>query len=162
MLLKSVLAASILALVSADTLTVTSTRDYRVGPTASQTDGLAVTKNRVGSSELNSGDSQTTAITSCHLHGSAQFCVDGSGNEGSIVPAPTNTQDAPSSYTGCHSHEDATFCLDSSGNEVQFMIEEVSSHGSNSSSSTTTSGSGGNNLKAVCMLSLCALLPYLI
>lgn len=158
-----VLIAYTLALASANTVIVTSTRDSRVGATESQTTDLAVTKNRVGSSELNSDNSQTTAITSCHFHGSTQFCIDGDGNEGSINPIPSNTEDAPSSYTGCHSHGDETFCLNSAGDEFQFVAEEELSHGSNSSISETTSDSGSNGIEAgFYILSLCVFFPYLI
>lgn len=163
MFLNLVLIAFTFALASTETVVVTSTRDYRVGATRSQTTGLAITKNRVGSAEVKSDNSQTTAITSCHFHGSTQLCIDGNGNEGSVDPAPSNTEDAPSSYTGCHSHGDETFCLNSSGDEFQFMPEEESSHGSNSSSSETSSDSGSNNIEAgFYMLSLCVILPYLI
>lgn len=82
---------------------------------------------------------QTTAVTDCHFHGTTQFCVDGAGKEGSIVPAPTKTEDAPSSYTGCHGHGSDVFCIDSAGGEVQFAAEVASNTGS-SPSSTSTSG----------------------
>ncbi|KAL8685840.1 MAG: hypothetical protein Q9224_005648, partial [Gallowayella concinna] len=51
-------------------------------------------------------DAQTTAVTDCHMHETAQFCVKGNSEEvmamvtGSIGPTP------PASYTGCHSHGD--------------------------------------------------------
>lgn len=162
MFLRLVLIAYTLALASTETVVVTSTRDYRVGTTASQSTSLAITKNRVGSYALNSDSPQTTAITSCHFHGSTQFCIDGDGNEGSINPDPSNIEDAPSSYTGCHSHGDETFCLNSSGDELQFVAEK-SSGVTNSSSSDTTSKSGSNNIESgFFMLSLCVILPCLI
>lgn len=82
---------------------------------------------------------QTTAITSCHMHGSDQYCIDGAGNEGSIVPAPTNTADAPKSYTGCHSHEGDTYCVDSSGSEYQFSVEAENGDATESYTSPTAS-----------------------
>ncbi|RLV91974.1 putative sucrose utilization protein SUC1 [Spathaspora sp. JA1] len=67
-------------------------------------------------------DGQTTALTSCHFHGGDQFCVDGQGNEGSIVPPPTNTADAPTEYTGCHNHGEDVFCR-YNGEEVEFQVK---------------------------------------
>uniref|UniRef100_A0A060SWL9 ARAD1A06138p n=1 Tax=Blastobotrys adeninivorans TaxID=409370 RepID=A0A060SWL9_BLAAD len=83
-------------------------------------------------------------VTGCHFHGGTQFCIDSSGKEGSIVPAPTATSDAPTEYTGCHSHGSDTFCLTDSGEEVQFVTEDSESSGS-SESSESSSGSGGKN-----------------
>lgn len=163
MLLKLILIAYAFALASADTVVVTSTRDYRVGTTASQTTVLPITKNRVGSSDLNTVDPQTTAITSCHFHGATQFCIDGNGNEGSIVPVPSKTEDASSSYSGCHSHGEDTFCLSSSDEEVQFVVENDSSNTSSDPVSEATSDSGSNNLQiGFYMVGPCILLPYLI
>ena len=79
------------------------------------------------SGAVTSSAAQTTAVTSCHGHGTVQFCINGAGSEGSMVPAPTNMKDAPSSYTGCHTHESDTFCVDSAGKEYQFVLEATSS-----------------------------------
>mmetsp|Transcript_8990 Transcript_8990/g.8890 ORF Transcript_8990/g.8890 Transcript_8990/m.8890 type:complete len:479 (-) Transcript_8990:74-1510(-) len=134
---------NLLILSSANTVTVTSTRDYRVGQSGLfNEDKIEATVTRNRASDLSNDISsayQTTAVTSCHLHGNEQFCIDGEGNEGSIVPAPSRTEDSPSSYTECHSHGEDTFCLNSEGNEVQFMKE------SESSSTSTSSSSGGEN-----------------
>lgn len=85
-------------------------------------------------------------ITGCHFHGSTQFCIDSSGSEGSVVPAPTATSNAPTEYTGCHSHGSDTFCLTDSGEEVQFVAEEseTTSSSESSESSGSSSGSGKN------------------
>lgn len=144
MLLRGVfLFINLIALSIAKTVTVTSTRDFRVGQSSLFNDGkieATLTRSRVSDSSNDSSNAaQTTEVTSCHLHGSEQFCIDGEGNEGSIVPAPSGTVNSPSSYTGCHSHEGDTFCLNSEGDEVQFMKE------SESSSSSTSSSSGGKN-----------------
>lgn len=75
---------------------------------------------------------QTKSVTSCHMHGSTQFCLNGAGDEGSIIPAPTDTANAPSSYSGCHSHAGDTYCLDDSGSEYQFIVESNDSEASSS------------------------------
>lgn len=68
--------------------------------------------------------SQKSEITGCHFHGDTQFCIDQDGAEGSIVPAPTSTSNAPEKYTGCHKHGKDTFCETPDGEEVQFKGEE--------------------------------------
>ncbi|EGW29968.1 uncharacterized protein SPAPADRAFT_68819 [Spathaspora passalidarum NRRL Y-27907] len=82
---------------------------------------------------------QTTAVTSCHFHETVQFCVDGHGNEGSIVPAPTDKANAPTEYTGCHNHGDDVFCRHD-GKEVEFvkLDENATSESSVSSTLSTT------------------------
>lgn len=89
------------------------------GPTDSATNSAA----NSGATATASGDD--SKITGCHFHGSTQFCINNEGVEGSIVPAPTKTDNAPSEYTGCHSHGSDTFCLDNKGNEVQFAGEST-------------------------------------
>ncbi|EMG45830.1 IRT1 Fe(2+) transport protein 1 [Candida maltosa Xu316] len=135
------------ALANAETVTVTSTRNYRLPTTTAQTDGTVyVTSTRQvdvtslsslrSSSPSSQASIQTTAVTDCHFHDSVQFCINGYGVEGSIVPAPTNADAAPTSYDSCHSHDDETFCM-YQGNEVQFVSldEELE---------TSTSSSGRN------------------
>lgn len=114
----------------AETVTVTSTRDWRAATTANYNGGgtVVVTSTRYRTTDTSETDSesssaQTTAVTSCHLHDDTLYCIDGEGVEGSIVPAPTNTEDVPSEYTGCHSHDEDVYCLDESGDEVQFVAE---------------------------------------
>lgn len=103
------------------------------------------TRGQTSSSSASSSiTGQTTAITSCHYHGSTQFCIDGQGNEGTVVGAPTKTQSAPSEYTGCHVHSaEETFCMDPSGEEVQFVAE--GSESNSTSSSSSSSGSSGRS-----------------
>lgn len=131
---------------TAETTTVYSTRNYRLPTTTSQTDGtIYVTSTRqlaiTTTSTTNSGSSsslsvQTTAVTDCHFHDSVQYCINGYGVEGSIVPAPTNTDAAPTSYEECHSHDDEVFCI-YQGNEVQFIaVDEDGLDESESSSGT--------------------------
>lgn len=78
--------------------------------------------------------SPITAVTGCHFHGSAYMCLDPQGGEGSIVPAPTNTEAAPAEYTGCHYHGSNIFCV-GGGDEVQFQTEETSESSSEAASS---------------------------
>ncbi|ODQ66888.1 high-affinity zinc transport protein [Nadsonia fulvescens var. elongata DSM 6958] len=81
---------------------------------------------------------QITAVTSCHFHGTAQLCIAGNSAEGTIIPAPTNTETAPTQYTGCHSHGQNTFCMMSDGEEVQFLVAAVPGSGDSSTAATIT------------------------
>lgn len=89
----------------------------------------------------------TSEISKCHFHGSTFHCIDDNGNEGTVEPAPSQS-DAPSSYSGCHLHGNATFCLTSDGDEVQFKVDDDDDddhhdhgHGHDHSSSASASGS---------------------
>ncbi|KAF5695306.1 zinc-regulated transporter 1, partial [Fusarium mundagurra] len=62
------------------------------------------------------------SLTSCHMHGPTQFCMDGS-DEYQIVLEATMTKDPPSSYTDCHSHGSDTYCMNPNGGEVQVLVE---------------------------------------
>ena len=139
----------LLTKVYTETVTVLSTRSYRLATTElTPTDGtvyLTLTRQQSLSTSLNastittpplnlSASVQTTAVTDCHFHNSVQYCVDGYGNEGSILPVPTNTNNLPTSYDGCHSHDGDTFCMDGD-KEVQFVKLEDEDDGESSSSS---------------------------
>lgn len=65
---------------------------------------------------------QITEITACNFHGATQFCVDNSGGEGYVSPAPTNTADAPRSYTGCHNHGEEVHCANGEAH-VYYIVE---------------------------------------
>lgn len=139
----------LLTKVYTETVTVLSTRSYRLATTElTPTDGtvyLTLTRQQSLSTSLNastittpplnlSASVQTTAVTDCHFHNSVQYCVDGYGNEGSILPVPTNTNNLPTSYDGCHSHDGDTFCMDGD-KEVQFVkLEDEDDEESSSSS----------------------------
>ncbi|KAG2734367.1 hypothetical protein G9P44_002373 [Scheffersomyces stipitis] len=72
-------------------------------------------------------------ITGCHFHGDTFFCVNMNGIEGSIIPPPSDTNNAPASLTGCHLSETDTLCLDQNGDEVMFLLEsEADTHQSSS------------------------------
>lgn len=44
-----------------------------------------------------------TAVTSCHPHGTVQYCMHGT-NEYEVLVTATATEELPASYTGCHAH----------------------------------------------------------
>lgn len=60
-----------------------------------------------------------TAVTGCHFHGTAYFCMH-DGKEGSVSPAPTATQNAPTQYTACHNHGTQLYCMNG-GAEVMYV-----------------------------------------
>ncbi|CCE79792.1 Piso0_002883 [Millerozyma farinosa CBS 7064] len=132
------------------TITVTSTKDYRVGETVSY-EPIVATKRLEDSSQSASADAKESAVTGCHFHGTTQYCLDGKGTEGYISPIPTNTKEAPSSYTGCHSHGDETFCMESSGDEVEFIAEHSSrsNHTGNSRGKGSSKKSSNNGEKPI-------------
>ncbi|KAL8675776.1 MAG: hypothetical protein Q9186_007614 [Xanthomendoza sp. 1 TL-2023] len=92
-------------------------------------------------------DAQTTAVTDCHMHETAQFCIKGNSEEvmamvtGSIGPTP------PASYTGCHSHGDELFCFGPDQEETMFAAEAAAAASpTGAASSEQSSGStGGRN-----------------
>lgn len=81
---------------------------------------------------------QDAAITGCHSHGSAVYCIDLEGNEGSVSPAPSGSS-IPLSYTGCHAHGSETYCLDASGSEIYFAVENAASVTAQATGVTLTS-----------------------
>lgn len=103
---------------------------------------VTVTRTRLSNSISAATPSTTSmgSITGCHFHGTVQYCLDASGVEGSILPAPSSTKDAPQSYTGCHSHGSQTYCLDDSGDEVLFAAEGAETGSEENSSSSGSSG----------------------
>jgi len=46
---------------------------------------------------------QTTAVTGCHSHETAVFCINGAGEEVHVEATPTG--EVPPAYTGCHAHD---------------------------------------------------------
>ncbi|KAK0657923.1 hypothetical protein B0T16DRAFT_306377, partial [Cercophora newfieldiana] len=62
-----------------------------------------------------------TAVSSCHLHGTAQYCEAGTAE---YLISGTVTA---SSYTGCHLHDGQTLCLAPTG-EVQIILAAETSH----------------------------------
>lgn len=49
---------------------------------------------------------QTTAVTDCHSHETAVYCVNGAGTE--VLVEATPTGEPPAEYTDCHSHDEET------------------------------------------------------
>lgn len=54
---------------------------------------------------------QTTAVTGCHTHETAVFCINGAGEEVHVEATPTG--EVPPAYTSCHAHDTETYgpCL---------------------------------------------------
>lgn len=50
---------------------------------------------------------QTTAVTGCHSHETAVFCINGAGEEVHVEATPTG--EVPPAYTGCHAHDGETY-----------------------------------------------------
>lgn len=46
---------------------------------------------------------QTTAVTGCHSHETAVFCINGAGEEVHVEATPTG--EVPPAYTDCHAHD---------------------------------------------------------
>ncbi|KAK4097162.1 Zip-domain-containing protein [Parathielavia hyrcaniae] len=66
-------------------------------------------------------DSSTiTAVSECHLHGSALYCMAGTAKY-EVHTTVTATQDIPAAFTGCHSHGAETFCLAPDGEHVEIQ-----------------------------------------
>ncbi|OAA81819.1 Zinc/iron permease [Akanthomyces lecanii RCEF 1005] len=61
---------------------------------------------------------KVTAVTSCHLHGTAELYI-------LARTTPTQTTDLPASFTGCHNHEADLYCIAADGNEVLAQNEEA-------------------------------------
>lgn len=133
-----IILAGLLAVCSAQSSTTHDHDDH--GHSASATATATHDHDHGSHSASATSSGQTTAVTGCHFHGSSQFCVNGAGAEGSIVPAPTATNNAPEEYTGCHSHGSDTFCMTEDGEEVQFKAEEE-----NSDSDSDSGSSKGKN-----------------
>lgn len=74
-----------------------------------------------------------TSITDCHAHGSAYYCVNTDGQEGSVIPTPTGSN-SPQSYTSCHNHGTETYCM-SGADEVLFAADVATSSNSNAAAS---------------------------
>jgi len=64
-----------------------------------------------------------TAVTSCHAHGSVQYCMHGT-SEFEVLATATGTEEPPASYTGCHAHGSSElWCLTGDDGEVQLLAE---------------------------------------
>lgn len=55
------------------------------------------------SASATAAEAQTTAVTGCHSHETAVFCINGAGEEVHVEATPTG--DVPPAYTGCHAHD---------------------------------------------------------
>lgn len=99
-----------------------------------------------------SASSSITAITDCHMHGTAQYCMAGTA-EYEVQYTATATEELPAQYTGCHAHGSEMYCFDSTGEEFVVVPEgaeatetESDSHDhSSEGESAESSGSEGQN-----------------
>ncbi|KAK2604595.1 hypothetical protein N8I77_007508 [Diaporthe amygdali] len=66
-------------------------------------------------------EAQTTAVTGCHSHETAVFCINGAGDEVHVEATPTG--EVPPAYTGCHAHGAEMYCMDPAGNDVAVHAE---------------------------------------
>ncbi|KAI4226129.1 MAG: hypothetical protein LQ349_006935 [Xanthoria aureola] len=94
-------------------------------------------------------DAQTTAVTSCHMHETAQFCIKGDGGEVmAVVTASAIGPSPPAQYTGCHSHGEELFCYGPDSEETLFAAEAAAAAvqtGASSEGQNEGSSSGGRN-----------------
>ncbi|KAK4446364.1 hypothetical protein QBC34DRAFT_411574 [Podospora aff. communis PSN243] len=63
-----------------------------------------------------------TAVSSCHLHGTAQYC-----EAGTVEYLISGAATTASSYTDCHLHDGQTLCLAPTG-EVQIILAAETGH----------------------------------
>lgn len=85
-----------------------ATVEYCYGPdgaeTARATHAVTGSASLPGSvSASATAEAQTTAVTGCHSHETAVFCINGAGEEVHVEATPTG--DVPPAYTGCHAHD---------------------------------------------------------
>ncbi|KAF2730303.1 Zip-domain-containing protein [Polyplosphaeria fusca] len=66
---------------------------------------------------------EITAVSSCHPHGTVQFCQVGT-TEFQVI-GPTATEEFAPQYTGCHAHDAETYCFAPDGSEVQVLVDGV-------------------------------------
>ncbi|KAL1870703.1 high-affinity Zn(2+) transporter zrt1 [Diaporthe australafricana] len=102
--------------------------EYCFGPdgaeTARATHSVAVATSlpeSVSASATTAGAAQTTAVTGCHSHETAVFCINGAGGEVHVEATPT--REVPPAYTGCHAHDTGMYCMDPAGNDVAVHAE---------------------------------------
>lgn len=85
-----------------------ATIEYCYGPDGAET--ARATHAITGSASLPesvsasvTAEAQTTAVTGCHSHETAVFCINGAGEEVHVEATPTG--EVPPAYTGCHAHD---------------------------------------------------------
>ncbi|KAI5863995.1 Zip-domain-containing protein [Durotheca rogersii] len=82
-----------------------------------------------------------TAVSECHKHSTAVYCMYGATELQVVVPA-TITGELPPTYTDCHSHGSDSYCVGPDGNDVQVLsLPSSSSESGDSSGSETNSDS---------------------
>ncbi|RKF55755.1 Zinc-regulated transporter 1 [Golovinomyces cichoracearum] len=108
---------------------VSALRENALGPALSDAGALSgsrpmLTQTSLLSRHLSSstGDESTT-LEACHMHGSAQYCVDAEGHEVKVVTAGRTSP----SYSGCHMHGGKRYCFSPDGQEVEILSLEQNS-----------------------------------
>ncbi|RKF65498.1 Zinc-regulated transporter 1 [Golovinomyces cichoracearum] len=108
---------------------VSALRENALGPALSDAGASSgsrpmLTQTSLLSRHLSSstGDESTT-LEACHMHGSAQYCVDAEGHEVKVVTAGRTSP----SYSGCHMHGGKRYCFSPDGQEVEILSLEQNS-----------------------------------
>ncbi|KAF2135044.1 Zip-domain-containing protein [Dothidotthia symphoricarpi CBS 119687] len=68
-----------------------------------------------------------TAVSDCHTHGTANWCM--AGTEEYQIIGPTATEEFQAQYTGCHTHGSDTFCVDDAGEDVEILVGTAAESG---------------------------------
>ncbi|KAK7733154.1 high-affinity Zn(2+) transporter zrt1 [Diaporthe eres] len=104
-----------------------ATVEYCFGPDGAET--ARATHAVTGSASLPesvsasaTAEAQTTAVTGCHSHETAVFCINGAGEEVHVEATPTG--DVPPAYTGCHAHDTEMHCVGGEGEGVSCGLRE--------------------------------------
>lgn len=71
---------------------------------------------------------QTTAITSCHMHATDLYCMDGYGDEVLVSMTGTTTSPPPAQFTDCRAHGEERYCVDPEGNDVAVLSASDEGH----------------------------------
>ncbi|EKG19072.1 Zinc/iron permease [Macrophomina phaseolina MS6] len=120
--------------------------------TVASTTPAATVASTTAAPATTSSSSSITAVTDCHLHGTAQYCMAGT-EEYQVMVTATATEELAAEYTGCHAHGSEMYCFDSAGEEYAVVPEgaEATQTGSDShdhaaeDESAEASGSEGEN-----------------
>ncbi|KAB5540598.1 hypothetical protein GE09DRAFT_260990 [Coniochaeta sp. 2T2.1] len=92
---------------------------------------MTVTQTVTVAPSQNTPSPTITAVSDCHSHGTALFCMAGTAEYQVLV---TGTESPAPAYTECHSHGAETYCVSPGGEDVEVLIEadghEDHAHGS--------------------------------
>ncbi|KAL8668272.1 MAG: hypothetical protein Q9168_007096 [Polycauliona sp. 1 TL-2023] len=98
---------------------------YCVFPNGEETEvSESITEAQSAATAVAVVDAQTTAVTDCHMHQTAQFCVKGDGQEVMAMLTPAGfAASPPTEYTGCRAHGEDLFCYGPDTEETLFVPE---------------------------------------